>query len=300
MNLLFSIVIPTYNRAVLIIETIESVLQQTYPHFEIIIVDDESTDNTTVVIEVLVKKDNRIKYYRKQNEERGAARNFGLKCATGDYAVFLDSDDLMKPNYLYLINSTIQTNPKIIFLAAKFNFLTSDNKKRYIENGIKTGFHDKTPFLKGNALACNYCIRIKNFAYKQFPNDRELASIEDWLFLLANLELTDIYIIDEIVLTMRDHDQRSMTNNSKVINARKKAIIWASTNLVLTMKEFIKLKAWSYYYCGIHEYLEDNKSKAIKEILIAMRLDGINLKFFTLFVKAIIGRPIIQTLFNRK
>ncbi|HLF46080.1 MAG TPA: glycosyltransferase family 2 protein, partial [Chitinophagaceae bacterium] len=103
----FSVIIPTYNRAHLIKETIDSVLRQTHPHFEIIIVDDGSTDDTKQVIENHFGKDARVIYFYKQNEERGAARNFGLKQAKGDYAVFLDSDDLMLSPYLETLDKII-------------------------------------------------------------------------------------------------------------------------------------------------------------------------------------------------
>jgi glycosyltransferase involved in cell wall biosynthesis len=70
----FSVIIPTYNRAGFIAETMDTVLAQTYPHFEVIIVDDGSTDNTRQIIEDRYGKDTRVRYFYKQNEERGAAR----------------------------------------------------------------------------------------------------------------------------------------------------------------------------------------------------------------------------------
>src|SRR6185295_14567616 len=100
----FSIIIPVYNRSHLLGETIDTVLAQSYRHFEIIIVDDGSTENIKQVLEKKYSNELTVKYFRKQNEERGAARNYGLKHASGDYAVFFDSDDLMKPHYLETLN----------------------------------------------------------------------------------------------------------------------------------------------------------------------------------------------------
>src|SRR6185503_8842162 len=96
----FSIIIPVYNRSQLLCEAIDTILIQTHQHFEIIIVDDGSTENIKQVLGEKYNDQQKIKYFRKQNEERGAARNFGLARATGDYAVFFDSDDFMKPHYL--------------------------------------------------------------------------------------------------------------------------------------------------------------------------------------------------------
>ena len=94
----FSIVIPTYNRADVIGVTIQSVLTQQFHDFEILIIDDGSTDNTAQVVAKFT--DNRIRYHKKPNTERGAARNTGIKMAQGQYITFIDSDDLFYPQHL--------------------------------------------------------------------------------------------------------------------------------------------------------------------------------------------------------
>src|SRR5687767_197530 len=96
--LLISVVIPTYNRADYIARTIQSVLQQTYASFELIVVDDGSTDNTETVVSSFT--DTRINYHKKANAERAAARNYGVRKANGLYITFLDSDDLFMPDHL--------------------------------------------------------------------------------------------------------------------------------------------------------------------------------------------------------
>ncbi len=95
----FSIIIPTYNRAAFLPKAIESVLSQTYTDWELIIVDDGSTDNTKDV--VVQYNDERIKYIYQDNAERCVARNNGIEHASGDYVCFLDSDDVYLENYLY-------------------------------------------------------------------------------------------------------------------------------------------------------------------------------------------------------
>ena len=94
-----SVIIPTYNRAHLISRAINSVLNQTFKDFEIIIVDDASKDNTEEVIGKIA--DNRIKYYRNpRNEGSAKARNIGIKISSGRYIAFLDSDDEWLPTKL--------------------------------------------------------------------------------------------------------------------------------------------------------------------------------------------------------
>ncbi|OOG62328.1 glycosyltransferase family 2 protein, partial [Flavobacterium sp. A45] len=97
-NPLVSIIIPTYNRAHIIGETLNSVLAQTYQNWECIIVDDRGSDNTSEILEKYTSKDSRINYLsRPETSPKGASacRNYGLSQSKGDYIIFLDSDDVL-------------------------------------------------------------------------------------------------------------------------------------------------------------------------------------------------------------
>ena len=85
-----TVVIPTYNRAHLIKDAVESVLNQTYQDFELIVIDDGSTDNTREVLAIYKDK---LRYIYQENQGRSAARNHGIKLAQGEYIAFLDSSD---------------------------------------------------------------------------------------------------------------------------------------------------------------------------------------------------------------
>ena len=121
----FSIVMPTYNRAGLIIDSIKTAIAQDYPNFEIIVVDDGSTDNTEEV--VLALQNPKIRYHKKLNEERAAARNKGAELAKGDYVTFFDSDDYLYPNHLSEAVKLIEKNqkPEMIYLA--YNVMDTNN-----------------------------------------------------------------------------------------------------------------------------------------------------------------------------
>lgn len=293
----FSVIIPTYNRAHFITETVDTVLAQTYSHFEVIIVDDGSTDNTKKVVENRYGNDSRVRYFYKQNEERGAARNYGMKQAKGDYAVFFDSDDWMKPSYLSVLNNEIGKQPDIFLLAAKYNYKNGGKTESHPTLRIlKEGWYDRNLFLTGNILACNYCMRINDHSYKPFPEERELASMEDWLFLLRNLEKEKIFIKDEICVTMRQHDERTMVNNQKVIEARKKATAWALQHLGFTEAEKKELIAWSHYFCGVHQYLDYKRNASVQEALAAIRSGGWKKKFLFLLAKSVAGRGFVKTI----
>lgn len=105
-----SVIIPTHDRAEFIGRAIDSVIKQSYPVLEIIVVDDASTDNTEEVINAI--GDPRIRYIRHQkNYGGGIARNTGIEATTGEYVAFLDSDDIWLPNKIELQLSAIQNHP---------------------------------------------------------------------------------------------------------------------------------------------------------------------------------------------
>lgn len=95
MENLVSILIPCYNKAEFLTETLESVLNQIYTHWECILVNDGSTDDTERIAKSFCEKDNRFRYFLKKNEGVSSARNFGIQKARGDFFIFLDSDDIL-------------------------------------------------------------------------------------------------------------------------------------------------------------------------------------------------------------
>lgn len=103
---LFSIVMPTYNRALTIGRAIESVIAQTFTDWELIVVDDGSVDDTKAV--VAQYGDERIRYIYQENAERSAARNNGINNAQGDYICFIDSDDYYFDNHLFAFYSFLK------------------------------------------------------------------------------------------------------------------------------------------------------------------------------------------------
>lgn len=115
-----SIIIPTYNRAHLICHSIDSILAQTYRDYEIIVIDDGSTDNTN---DALKRYEGRIKYVRQENKGFGAARNRGLEEVAGEYIAFLDSDDLWKDYKLSLQVELMDRLPDADFLFTDFTIL---------------------------------------------------------------------------------------------------------------------------------------------------------------------------------
>jgi glycosyltransferase involved in cell wall biosynthesis len=94
---LVTVVIPCYNQAHFLGEAIESVLEQTYPHYEIVVVDDGATDNTS---EVASRYPGKVRLIRQENRGLSGARNTGIRHSEGEYMVFLDADDRLLPEAL--------------------------------------------------------------------------------------------------------------------------------------------------------------------------------------------------------
>ena len=125
----FSIIIPVFNRSNLIKPAIESVIAQSYENWEIVIVDDASTDDTVCVINKYCESDSRIKLIRHPvNKERGAARNTGIDHSTGSYICFLDSDDTFCDNHLQTFFNEIlaYSEPSMFFTNS---YLSIDDEK---------------------------------------------------------------------------------------------------------------------------------------------------------------------------
>lgn len=124
----FSVIIPTYNRELLLRRAIESVLNQTYPHFELIVVDDGSTDGT----EKLVKEFQGVQYFFQDNRGVCKARNFGAEKATKEWLVFLDSDDELTSDSLTAFFENITSNQQLSVFQSGVKLIFPDAEKSEI------------------------------------------------------------------------------------------------------------------------------------------------------------------------
>lgn len=115
MTNLISIIVPVYNVENYLADCINSILQQTYKHFELILVDDGSSDRSGKICDQMAKADDRLQIFHKENGGLSDARNFGMKHAKGDYITFIDSDDTISSNCIeVLILSALKNNADIV------------------------------------------------------------------------------------------------------------------------------------------------------------------------------------------
>ena len=289
----FSIIIPTYNRAGFIAETLQSVLRQDFVDFEILVVDDGSTDNTAAVVGQFA--DPRLHYLPKQNAERGAARNYGLARAQGEYVLFLDSDDLFHPNHLRTLRAAIEAAPTPPnFLATKYDFERAGQRRPSDLAPLPAGPLSFETFIKGNALACNVCVRRNNPELRPFEEDRRYAAVEDWLFLLENTQHGDaVQLVDALTLTMNDHDTRSMrADNQGLIRRLDLAAGWMQAHLALTADQRRRLLGRVYYLCSIHAYADGHRAQALRYARQAA--SGLDAKTtFLLLMRSLLGPRVV-------
>lgn len=173
-----SVIIPAYNQGHYLGEAVQSVLDQTYQDFEVIIVDDGSADNTREVAESFF--DPRICYIYQDNRGLSAARNAGIRNATGSFITFLDSDDLFLPESLTLLVTVLESEPEIGFVAGQtILFDDSGHRLGTIASPTKP-LDDSSQLLLGNPLAVGSMLLRRSWLDKVEPFDENLRAYEDW------------------------------------------------------------------------------------------------------------------------
>ena len=205
-----SVIIPTYNRSNLVKDAISSVLVQTEPDLEVIVVDDGSTDDTRSVVECI--NDERVIYFYKTNGGVSSARNYGLSKAKGKYIAFLDHDDLWPENYLAVMSAGLEGH-------AEFGLAYSPITVRYPDGGQiksykapkgKSGWIMLDLFNKGFIWTSATIIRksvLKNFYF-----DESLRkSYEDSDYFLRLSMRTLFLFVEDVEAIRRNHPENFST-----------------------------------------------------------------------------------------
>ena len=192
-----SVIMPTYNRADIIGRAIDSVLKQTYDNFELIIIDDGSTDNTETSIKDKYDeyiKNGKIKYFKQKNSGVNIARNNGLSKATGNIIAYLDSDNYWLDTYLEkMVSALIDNNCNTAYAA-----MDVDDKYRNRKFIRKTEYNRKE-LLKGNFIDLNIFVH-KKFLYDQLDGFNEsLKRLVDWDLILRYTRLNKPWFVDQVL-----------------------------------------------------------------------------------------------------
>ncbi|MDB5283263.1 MAG: glycosyltransferase family 2 protein [Bacteroidota bacterium] len=250
----FSIIIPTYNRALLIPKAIDSVLAQTLGDWELIIIDDGSRDDTKEVISIYT--DTRIKYVYQQNAERCAARNNGVSQSRGRYICFLDSDDYFLPQRLELLYNELQE--RNFPVAAFYTGLMFDRDGVLKE--LTTNHYDPTRVFDSIALSVIHSqqVCIYHSIWQEFKYDTAFHIGEDlelWLRIAAKYDF--IYLDKQATVVVVEHDEQSVNlqaNNVYIDQLRVLNHIFSDGHPGNKISPKVKARLYSICYYGMTRY----------------------------------------------
>ncbi len=272
-----SVVIPSYNRQDYIPETLKSLEKQTFQDFEIILIDDGSTDRT---VEIVKSSPSRAQIFTQENQGLVAARNRGVSMAKGEYICFVDSDDVVLPDRFARQVAALDNNPKLGLVFA--DALIIDSKSKQIGK-----FSDVYPVVPGDVaemLVLHYCftpmitvmVRTKVLE-KTGPFERP-GPISDYIKWIEVAHLSEVYYDPEPLGCWRRH-QGSISKN---ISQEKK---YALTRMVLRriLRKYPRLKAKvgksvvkrfsrSYFLTGFFLAADGNIKRARKYYIKAAKV----------------------------
>jgi glycosyltransferase involved in cell wall biosynthesis len=274
----FSIIIPTYNRAEFIEESLRSVLEQSYTHYEIIVVDNCSTDNTGEVLRPYIEAE-QIRFVKhEENYERARSRNTGMSAARGDFVTFLDSDDFMYPSNLEDAAGYALSHPE----SKCFH-----NLYELVDGGRKVIYRFKFPSLEnqtksiayGNFMSCiGDFIHREIFERYAFDTSPAVTGSEDWDFWLRVLADYKVGRIEKINNGIRHHEGRSV-NNQNLIQLREGLEqiirkISEDEHLSFVYRRYLKrIEATSLIYMAILANSGFRYKEALRYLLEAVRKD---------------------------
>lgn len=224
---LVSIIVPCYNQAQYLSETLQSVLDQTYTNWECILVNDGSPDNTEEIALEWKNKDDRFKYFPKKNGGVSEARNFGIKESKGIYILPLDADDKISKTYIEEAVQILDSNHEINVVYCEAEFF-----------GIQKGKWELPKFsynelLYQNIVFCSSVFRREDFNKTSGYNINMQLGLEDWDFWLTFMELgASFYKLPKIHFYYRiSSNSRNQSIDSIRLKSLYKQIYTNHTNL---------------------------------------------------------------------
>lgn len=236
-NISVSVIMPAYNASNYIVEAIASVVAQTYSDWELIIVDDGSTDNTAQKAHSWLEQDSRIQYYYQENGKQGKARNLGISKSKGEYIAFLDADDIWMPEKLEIqIQEIKENNVDLVFSDSYvFNNDNVSDRSRKM-NTMHQIFKEEEAlklFLEGNRIPMLtvFVKKEKIIFVNGFTEKKEIPAAEDYhLWLKLIMSGCCFYGSDKILASYRVHSESSTSKDK-----------WASKQIPDVFYDLIQL-----------------------------------------------------------
>jgi len=290
LNSLVSIVITTHNRAELVVKTIESVLSQTYQNIEVIVVDNESSDDTR---RRLYQFGDRIKYFHKKNEGACSARNFGINQSQGEYIGLLDSDDTYLPDKIECSVKYLDENPDValVHTAAYFTDIDGCIVSKYSHSDSRYIGQVLNRLLVKNFICNSTVVLRKTCLQKSGLFDEDIFSPADWDLWIRLSEHFEVGFIDQPLTKYRASDnyilknlEKSQEEESKVL---KKYFYRHNEDAGVTRK-----KAFSSLYLRYAQahLVKSDFKESKKNFIASLKIDPFNLKAVIMFIYFIFAR----------
>lgn len=229
---LVSVLVPTYNRAELLPECIESVLMQSEPNLELIVVDDGSTDSTIELMRYYTKRDQRVKYFRQENGGIAKARNTAFNVSSGKYIAVMDSDDVCNPERLKMsVEALKKYNADVVYS----QYMRADEHMTVIDGTIPPQ-EVTLELVKENALPPHVTVLAKRKCFEENPYRDTFKSNDDfallWDWFKAGYKF---HYIDEPLVMVRFHAaSTSATRDAEIRKFHEKILheikIWEEKN----------------------------------------------------------------------
>lgn len=256
---LVSIIIPTYNRAHLIGETLDSVLAQTYQNWECIVVDDGSTDDTDKVMAQYCEKDSRFQYHHRPKDRLpggNAARNYGFEVSRGEYINWFDSDDMMLPEFLNFKQKAFSDE---IYFVICSGYSVNENLK----NRVEMDFNLDT-FLFKDYVLWKFKIVTNNILFrKSFLLGTELfhpritrgQEAEFFARIFFKLAKEKYFILNKPLFLYRQHKETKTTKNKAYNIDFKTSEIFVATENLKRSVELKDRQLIQYFYSLLIHFL---------------------------------------------
>lgn len=207
-----SVIVPCYNSAPYIAETLDSLLAQTFRNWECIIVDDGSSDNPEAVVSPYLKSDARFRFYRQENSGPAAARNNALSHSCGEYVLPLDSDDKIHPRYMEKAMDYFGKHPQTRLVYCKARYFGASDEKWWLPE------YSYDRFIARNCIFVSSFFRREDALKAGGFDESFRKGFEDWDFFLRLLSREDkVYRMDEELFYYRQHKTTSVNTRAAMI-----------------------------------------------------------------------------------
>lgn len=290
-----SVIIPFYNRLDWTVQSIDSVLKQTYTNFEIILVDDGSTE--IINFPDYIKNDSRIKYFKLENSGPSRARNYGMTVSEGEYIAFLDSDDLFLPEKLEKQISFMEENDEVCF--SHTSYILMDKNNSYIKTIDSGEFCGSVyPKIINSCPVATPTVMIRKDLANKFRFPETIRIGEDNIFWIQIARKYDIWGLIEPLTKVRKHDSNAAYDMGKLVEGRLN-ILNFSFEQDKTLSKGFKCKSYAIVRkIGKSDHPQnylDNEGK-VDNFLYLIRLI-INRKYINPFV-IYIAYPFLSSTYN--